>query len=174
MPPVRASAIRSGATRPAAALAFDHAARLYRTALELHQGGPASAGASGGSWAMPWPTRAEAIEAAQAYARAAETATAAETLELKRLASTQLLLSRTHRGRAGAPAHLAGPAGLSMPKTTRQAWLSLIWHRFQLRLRGLKFLKRDASQISAMDAGQDRPVLVGRGGADDVRADPRG
>ena len=45
---------------------------------------------------------------------------------------------------------LLGPLGLSMPKTTRQAWLSLIWHRFQLRLRGLKFLKRDASQISAM------------------------
>ncbi len=37
-----------------------------------------------------------------------------------------------------------------MPRTARQAWLSLFWHRFLLKLHGLKFRKRDESQVSAM------------------------
>ncbi len=46
---------------------------------------------------------------------------------------------------------LLGPLGLSMPGTARQARVSLLWHRFLLKLRGLSFRKRDVSQISAID-----------------------
>ena len=162
------------ADQAAAALAFDHAARLYRIALELHQGTPAQAGVLWRKLGDALANAGRGSEAAQAYAKAAETATAAETLELKRLASTQLLLSGHVEDGLALLRTLLGPLGLSMPRTARQAWLSLFWHRFLLKLRGLRFRKRDESQISAMDSDPDRSLLVGRGGAVDVRADPRG
>ena len=90
-------------------------------------------------------------EAAQVYSKAAETATAAETLELKRLASTQLFFRVKSKTGWRCCARCCGPLGLSMPRTARQARLSLFWHRFLLKLRGLKFQKRDESQISAME-----------------------
>jgi eukaryotic-like serine/threonine-protein kinase len=46
---------------------------------------------------------------------------------------------------------LLGPLGMTMPRTARQAQLSLKWHRTLLRLRGFHFGNRDESQVSAMD-----------------------
>ncbi len=140
-----------GADQASAALAFDHAARLYRIALELHQG-------TGDQPRLLWKKLGDALanagrgaEAAQAYLKAAEAATAAETLELKRLASTQLLISGHVEEGLALLRTLLGPLGMTMPDTARQAQLSLLWHRSLLRLRGLKFRNRDESQVSAMD-----------------------
>ena len=47
-----------GADQASAALAFDHAARLYRVALELYQGPTARRGCSGKNWETHWPTPA--------------------------------------------------------------------------------------------------------------------
>jgi hypothetical protein len=139
------------AGQAALALAFDHAARLYRIAIELHQGTRTQTG-------LLWRKLGDALanagrgnEAAQVYLTAAETATAAETLELKRLASTQLLLSGHIDDGLALLRTLLGPLGLSMPGTTRQARVSLLWYRLLLKLRGFKFQKRDESQISAVD-----------------------
>jgi len=140
-----------GADQAAAALAFDHAARLYRTALDLHQG---STGQAGLLWRRLGDALANAgrgAEAASAYSKAAESATAAETLELKRLASTQLLISGHVDEGLALLRTLLGPLGLSMPDTPQQARFSLVWHRALLRSRGLGFRNRDESQISAMD-----------------------
>jgi len=140
-----------GADQAAAALAFDHAARLYRTALELHQGPSAGAG-------LLWRRLGDALanagrgaEAARAYSKAALSATAAETLELKRLASAELLISGHVNEGLALLRTLLGPLGLSMPDTIRQSRLSLLWHRALLRARGLRFRTRDVSQISAID-----------------------
>jgi eukaryotic-like serine/threonine-protein kinase len=140
-----------GADQAASALAFDHAARLYRIAVQLKEG---SARHSGVLWKKLGDALANAgrgAEAAQAYSKAAETATAADTLELKRLASTQLLLSGHVDDGLTLLRTLLGPLGLSMPGTPRQARLSLVWNRARLRLRGLSFTNRDESEISAMD-----------------------
>jgi len=140
-----------GADQAALALAFDHAARLYRTALELHHG---PGGQAGPLWRKLGDALANAgrgAEAALAYSKAAESATAAETLELNRLASTELLISGHVDEGLALLRTLLGPLGLSMPGTPRQARLSLLWHRALLRSRGLGFRSRDESQISAMD-----------------------
>jgi hypothetical protein len=90
-------------------------------------------------------------EAAEVYLKAAESATAAETLELKRLASAQLLISGHLDDGLALLRTLLGPIGLSMPDTARGARLSLLRNRALLRLRGLHFRNRDASEISALD-----------------------
>ena len=140
-----------GADQAAAALAFDHAARLYRIALELHHRPDAQA-------RLLWKKLGDALanagrgrEAAQAYLKAAESATAAETLELKRLASTQLLISGHVEEGLALLRTLLGPLGMTMPDTPRRALLSLVRHRALLRIRGLRFKSRDESQIPAVD-----------------------
>ena len=140
-----------GADQAALALAFDHAARLYRVALELHQGVDSQA-------RLLWKKLGDALanagrgaEAAQAYLKSADGATAAETLELKRLASTQLLIGGHVADGLALLRTLLGPLGMTMPSTTLQAQASLLWHRSLLRLRGLQFRNRDESQVSALD-----------------------
>ena len=138
------------ADQAAAALAFEHAARLYRVALELNSGHAAQAGALWRKLGDVLANAGRGSEAAQAYGKAAETATPTETLELKRLESTQLLLSGHVEDGLALLHTLLGPLGLSMPRTARQAWISLLRHRFLLKLHGLRFRKRDESQVPAM------------------------
>ncbi|HEX3449899.1 MAG TPA: protein kinase, partial [Isosphaeraceae bacterium] len=140
-----------GADQASAALAFDHAARLYRIALELHQGAGAQARILSKKLGDALANAGRGHDAAQAYLQAAESATAAETLELKRLASTQLLISGHVEEGLTLLRTLLGPLGMNMPATAGRAQLSLRWHRALLGLRGLKFRIRDESQISAMD-----------------------
>jgi eukaryotic-like serine/threonine-protein kinase len=141
-----------GADQAAAALAFDRAARLYRIALQIHQ--PEADIRTQVLWKRLGDALANAgrgAEAAQAYLKAADTAPAAETLELKRLASTQLLISGQVDDGLTLLRSLLGPLGLSMPDTPRQALISLLWHRALLRLRGLSFRRRAEGQVRPLD-----------------------
>ena len=140
-----------GADQAAAALAFDHAARLYRIALELHPGPAAQVRILWNRLGDALTNAGRGAEAAQAYLTAAPSATAAEALELKRLASTQLLISGHLDEGLALLRTLFGPLGMSMPETPRRALASLIWHRLRLRLRGLRFRERDETQVSAME-----------------------
>src|SRR5208337_2025499 len=139
------------ADKAASALAFDHAARLYRLAIELDCDPPAAQRRLGKKLGEALSNGGRGAEAAGVYLQAALGATAAETLELKRQASTQLLISgHVHEGLALLRTIL-GPLGLSMPSTPQAALLSLIRHRVMLRLRGLRFQSRDETQVSAAD-----------------------
>jgi hypothetical protein len=141
------------ADQAAGALAFEHAARLYQIALELHavpaeqarilQKRLGDALASAGRGAL----------AAQAYLAAAGSAGAgaAETLELKRLASTQLLLGGHVDEGLALLRTLLVPLGLSVPDTPRAALWPLLWQRAMLRLRGDRFTSRDESRVSPLD-----------------------
>ena len=147
--PETAAEYVAGAARQAAeALAFDRAARLYGVALKLGAGEPemrdlrislgdalANAGRGG--------------EAAEAYAAAAQGATAAESLELRRRAAEQLLRSgHVDRGLAMIR-DVLGAVGMTLPAGPRRALLSLLLRRAWIRVRGTGFRERDASQISA-------------------------
>jgi hypothetical protein len=140
-----------GADQAAAALAFDHAARLYRIALELHPDPDAQTRLLGKRLGDALANAGRGAEAAQAYLTAAESAPAAETLELKRLASTQLLISGHLDEGLALLRTLFARLGLSMPETPRRALASLLGYRAILRLRGLRFDRREASSVPAMD-----------------------
>jgi len=131
------------------ALAFDRATRLCRTALEMCAAedahairirlGDALANAGRGA------------EAAETYLAAVATASAAEALDLQRRAAQQLLVTgHTRDGLATLRAVLRSQ-GMRFPKSTRRALLSVLARRAQLRLRGLRFRVRDASQVPASE-----------------------
>jgi eukaryotic-like serine/threonine-protein kinase len=140
-----------GADQAAAALAFDHAARLYRTALEDHPGPAAQVGVLWSRLGDALTNAGRGAEAAQAYLAAAPSATAADALDLKRLAAAQLLISGHLDEGLALLRTLFGPLGMRMPDTPRRALASMIWHRLRLRLRGFRFDQRDETQVSAME-----------------------
>ena len=139
------------ADKAESSLAFDHAARLYRTALDLDCQPPAAQRRLSRKLGDALSNGGRGAEAAGVYLQAAVGATAAETLDLKRRASTQLLISGHVDEGLALLRTILGPLGLSMPSTPQGALLSLMHHRAVLRLRGLSFRSRDETQVSAED-----------------------
>ena len=136
------------AARAAKALAFDQAARLYRTALEWH---PVDGNEGRDIRARLADALAQAGrggEAADAFRAAAGMATGAEQMELRRRAAEQLLLSgHVDDGLAEVGSVLAS-VGLKLPRTPRRALLSLLYHRARLKLRGTRFVERDPGDLA--------------------------
>lgn len=135
-------------------LAFDRAADFYRTALSL--GGPAGFEADelrrlrrrlGDALA----NAGRGQDAAEVYAAAAESAQAAEQIELRRLVADQLLRSGRVTEGVRATQRLLEAVGITWPRTPFRALLAILWNmllvvfaRFRFERRGL----RDSSQIT--------------------------
>jgi serine/threonine protein kinase len=131
-----------------AALAFDRAAKLYEMVLALdvkvddrralfEKLGDALANAGRGA------------RAADAYREAAAGAPAARALDLRRRAADQLLGAGHLDLGINAIHTLLASIGVALPKTPLGALFSFLMARLWLRIRGLGFVKRDASQIAA-------------------------
>jgi hypothetical protein len=146
------------ADRAAEALAFDRAARLYRTALELR---PRALGRS----AVRDPALAEArrlrqrlgdalahagraADAAQAYLEATLGAHAGEALELRRRAAEQLLRSGHVDEGLAAVRTVLDAVGLRLAETPTGALAGFLARRAQIRVRGLGFREVDESQVT--------------------------
>ncbi len=125
--------------------------RLYRIALELCPEAAQQGSRLGRKLGDALANAGRGTEAAAAFLKAAESATAADAAELKRLAASQLLISGHLDEGLALLRTILGPLGLKFPETIAVAVRSLLWHRAWLRLRGLKFRRRDASQIAARD-----------------------
>jgi hypothetical protein len=128
------------------ALAFDRAARLYQLALFLEtettksrllqvQLGHALTNAGRGG------------EAAQAFLAAVSGATATETIELKRLAADQLLISGHMDEGLDVLRSVLRAIGMKLPSTPTRTLLQLLFWRMVVRLRGLGFRERDESEV---------------------------
>jgi serine/threonine protein kinase len=139
------------ADQAAGALAFDHAVSLYRTALELCSSAGDRARALSKALGDALANAGRAAEAAQAYLNAAHNAPAPETLELKRLAATHLLISGHMTDGLSLLGSLLKPQRLRMPESLTGARVSLAFWRALVRLRGLTFTERAASQASPVD-----------------------
>src|SRR5207247_3849810 len=90
-------------------------------------------------------------ESADAYLAAMAGRGAAEAVDLQRRATQQLLMA----GHIDEGYRLLGTildsVGISMPRTTRRALFSLLLRRGLLRLRGLRFRRRDEARVPAWD-----------------------
>lgn len=136
-------------------LAFDRAAELYRVAVRLESEAP-----SGPPEKLRGLRRALAhalvclgrgAEAATEFQAAAAGAPPVEALDLQRLGCEQLLVSgRIDEGLAAAGTVLS-QLGLNLPGTPRAAMWSLIRARARLRLRGLRYHRREESEVPPLD-----------------------
>jgi eukaryotic-like serine/threonine-protein kinase len=136
------------AQRSEAAHAFDQAAELWKTALDaipresrdrsrvLLRLGRALVSAGRGA------------EAAKYYLAAAEGVDRATRLECHRSAAEQLVISGHIAPGIAALGSLLAEIGVASPKTTNGMLASLLWHRAQVRVRGLGFRERHRREIS--------------------------
>lgn len=176
--PARAGRLAARAAEQAAeALAFERAARLYERALGLLSGDAglpeAERRALEVRCADALVDAGEGAAAARIYAAAAEGAESGLGLELRRRAAEQYLRSgHIDEGLELVRAALRA-VGLSLPETPRRALVSLLLHRAELRLRGLRFRERPEREVRPEDIARIDAcwtVTVGLSGVDMVRA----
>jgi eukaryotic-like serine/threonine-protein kinase len=155
-----------------AALAFDHAARLYRFALDLH---PSIANAAELRIQLAESlTRAgRGFEAAPIYLDVAQTAEPQRALELRRRAAENLLSGgHVERGLAVMEQVLAS-VGLKLPATPRRSVLAIVVQRLRLALRGQKYRERPVAEIPAdllLRVDVCWAVAIGLARVDNIRA----
>lgn len=132
------------------ALAFDRAADLYATTLEL-----GSATYSGDQVLAVRRALADALanagraaEAGDAFLAAAVGAGAAAKLTCRRRAAEQFLISGHIERGLEALGSVLHHFDVSMPSTVKRALASLLWNRFKLRVRGRRWKPRTEEQIA--------------------------
>jgi tetratricopeptide (TPR) repeat protein len=149
--PQRAAAYAfEAADKAAAALAFDHAARLYRFAIDVCGRDQVSverviqlADCLGNA--------GRGAEAAQYYLDAVDSVEPARALEMRRRASEHLLRSGHVDEGLRVMREVLATVGMKMPETPRQAKLGIIARRLLLLLRGITYKERPESELSPMD-----------------------
>src|SRR6185369_8536469 len=141
----------AAAEKASEALAFDRSARLYRLALELRQPDDAEFQNLRVKLGDALANAGRGVDAAHTYLAAVEGAKDNDKIELQRRAAEQYLFSNhTDEGLAVIRAVL-DRIGMKMPETPRRALLSYLARRAQIKLRGLEFQERDASQVPTED-----------------------
>ncbi len=149
---VRAATHAAAAARKAAsALAFDRAAGFYRRALELAPARGVELVELKRGLADALVNAGRLAEAAQAYLEVAQLTSARHSLDFKRRAAQQLLMGGHIKEGVELIRSVLAAVGLTYPAGPKRALLSLLLKRLQIRLRGLKFTERDASQIPEFD-----------------------
>ncbi len=139
------------ADEAAAALAFDRAAKLYRLSLKLRPLDGADGRALRRKLADALANAGRGAHAAHEYQTIAAQSTGSEALELLGRAGYQFCASgHIDEGRAALETVL-NRLGMNLPATRNRALLSMLWHRFRLWLRGLKFREQSADQVRADD-----------------------
>ena len=142
------------AQRSEAAHAFDQAAALWQTALDLVPRDPDDRRRLLLRLGEALIHAGRSADAAACYLSAAEGADRATRLECQRHAGEQLVIAG-HIGPGMATLEsLLAEIGVASPKTQRGSVASLLWTRARVRLRGLHFTERDRSEIA------DAEVLV--------------
>jgi hypothetical protein len=141
----------TAAAQAAEALAFDRAARLYRMALTPPSLAAARARALHTQLGHVLTYAGRGHEAAQAYANAAETATAAEKLDLLRRSAEQSLICGHFDEGIETLRKVLDTVGLRMARTPRAALWSFFWRRALLKIRGLRFHARPSETIAASE-----------------------
>ncbi len=133
------------------ALAFDNAARLYRRALLLIAGDAGHRRDLSQRLGEALQNAGRGKEAAAAYLEAAEGAEAAASLELRRLAAEQLLVTGHVDDGQTVLRGVLSEVGLPYASSPGRALAALLYRRARLALRGTRFRERPATEISSDD-----------------------
>jgi tetratricopeptide (TPR) repeat protein len=142
----------TAAQKAAEALAFDHAARLYRIALQpkVIDGAERAERSRGLGDALSNLGRGK--EAAAAYLEGAAFSTSPDlALDLRRRAAEQLLRSGHVDEGAEVLGVVLSAVGMALAPTPRRALFSLALHRVEVRLRGLRFEPRKAETLTSAE-----------------------
>src|ERR1051325_9178324 len=149
---VRAATHAAVAARKATtALAFDRAAAFYRRALELAPARGAELVDLKRGLAEALVNAGRPAEAAEAYLDVAQLSSAAHSQEFRRRAAQQLLMGGHIKEGLEQIRSVLAAVGFTLPAGPRRALLSLLLKRLQIKLRGLNFTERNASQIPEAD-----------------------
>lgn len=149
---VRAATHAGVAAKKAAdALAFDRAAAFFRRALELAPSRGTELIDLKRGLAEALANAGRPAEAAQAYLDLAQDTSASRSLDYKRQAAEQLLMGGHINEGLEIMRSVLAAVGFTLPAGPKRALFSLIVKRIQIRLRGLNFTERDASEISQAD-----------------------
>ena len=139
------------AKRAFLALAFDHAAELYRTAIEFADLDDAAQRVVQEQLGEALGNAGRVREAAEAFLAAADGGDEAAAEDLQRRAAHQYLVGGYMlEGKAVASSVLAR-YGLRLAKTYWGALVSLLWCRARVRLRGLRFVERSEEAVPVSD-----------------------
>ena len=136
------------ADQATAALAFDRAARLYRMSLELWDA-VADEGSVRARLADALANASRGEEAARAYLAAATSSQPYEALELTRRAGEQFLISGAIDEGLEVFKTVLAMVGMKLDKTPRRALINLLARRLMLKVRGLGFQPRRATEVPA-------------------------
>jgi tetratricopeptide (TPR) repeat protein len=136
------------AQRSEAAHAFDQAAELWKTALDAIPRDPRDRSRMLLRLGQALVSAGRGAEAAKHYLAAAEGVDRATRLECHRYAAEQLVISGHIAPGITALEELLAEIGVAAPKTTNKMMVSLLWHRAQVRVRGLGFRERHRREIA--------------------------
>ena len=129
------------------ALAFDRAAELYQVSLELREPPPEQYRDILWRLSEALANAGRGDESAATFLRAAEGADQATVLECYRRAAEQWLMTGHIERGLDMLRKLLDQINASYPATPQRAMISLLSARARLRLRGLRWKPRDASQL---------------------------
>ncbi len=135
----------------ARALAFERAAAFYRHALSRLSREVCEQRQLREKLADALANAGLGAEAALEYQAAAATSAPAHALELQRRAAENLLRSGRLDEGLLALRRLLAQLNLRMPRTPAQAFVSLLFHRARVTLRGLRFVESPTHQLAAAD-----------------------
>lgn len=140
----------TAARAAAAALAFDHAAQLYRMAIDTTASDARAQSQLSIGLGNALANAGRGAEAARAYLSAVD-APDSDPVELRRLAATQYLLGGYFDEGVAVLKTVLAAAGLTMPSTPRRALVSLLWRRALVRLRGSGVKERKGAPLGAQE-----------------------
>jgi serine/threonine protein kinase len=144
-----AQGLESAAERALAALAFDHAAALFRQLIDLGGHDAYRERELLIAWGDALASAGRGRAAAQAYQQAIPSCSGAQALDLKRRAAEQYLIGGHFEEGMRACSLFVGAFGIELPATPRRALLELILLRARCALRGHGFKPRLPEQITA-------------------------
>ena len=130
------------------ALAFEHAARLYRQALEVLGPSDPDRPTALIRLADALANAGRGAEAGRVYIDAIGLAGPGDAVNLRRKAATQFLISGHVDDGLEALRTVLDAFGMNMPASSRQALLSVVWNRVKIRLRGLRFTPREVADVA--------------------------